>query len=65
MTGKLQFLISLLSGITLGAIIAILYTPEKGTDNYKNMVDFAKDYAKNFISQGKEGLEATTKKWQN
>ncbi|MDQ3393606.1 MAG: YtxH domain-containing protein [Bacteroidota bacterium] len=65
MKNNIQFLISLLSGITLGAIIALLYSPEKGSDNYKNMVDFAQGFAKDFISQGKEGLEATAKKWQN
>jgi hypothetical protein len=65
MNSRIQLLISLLSGITLGAIIAILYTPEKGTDNYQHMVDFTKDFAKDFFTQGKEGLEATAKKWQN
>ncbi len=65
MDSKLQLIISLLSGITLGAVVAILFTPEKGTDNYKNMVNFTREFAHDFITQGKEGLEASIKRWPN
>ncbi|MDQ3536811.1 MAG: YtxH domain-containing protein [Bacteroidota bacterium] len=65
MDSKLQLIISLLSGITLGAVVAILFTPEKGKDNYKNMVNFTREFAHDFITQGKEGLEASIKRWPN
>lgn len=65
MNSKTQIILSLFSGITLGVVIAMLYTPEKGTDNYKNMVDFTKEFASDFLTQGKKGLEATARRWPN
>jgi gas vesicle protein len=65
MENKLFIFLSLLFGITIGAMIAVLFTPENGPDNYKKMVDFTKEFAHDFITKGKEGLEASVKKWPN
>lgn len=65
MNHSLKFILSILSGLSVGAILALIFTPKKGSDNYKQMVKFTRDFSKEFISQGKEGLEATVKKWQN
>ncbi|CAN5252346.1 hypothetical protein BH23BAC1_BH23BAC1_16250 [soil metagenome] len=65
MEQRIIIFITLLSGITIGAFIALLFTPENGPDNYQKMVNFTKEFAHDIIAKGKEGLEASAKKWPN
>lgn len=62
-TGKV--VLGTVAGLAVGAVLGILFAPEKGSVTRQQIMDKGNDYADNFKSKYKEFADSISEKFQN
>jgi len=62
-TGKV--VLGLVAGVAVGALLGVLFAPEKGTETRKNLMNKKDDYADAMKKKFDEFVDSVTEKYEN
>ncbi len=57
MNSNSKVLLALLGGVAVGAVIGLLFAPDKGSETRKKVADAAKDFSEKAKEKVKEGMK--------
>ncbi|MFA6400417.1 MAG: YtxH domain-containing protein [Salinivirgaceae bacterium] len=62
-TGKV--VLGLVAGVAVGALLGVLFAPDKGSETRKNLMDKKDDYADAMKKKFDEFIDSVTEKYEN